>query len=172
MPLDFKPCVFYERTCAKHPGSSWNYSERCLSALFFILSLGLSLSFLFLLIRLHRKSELPFVCNGESRKGEGARSTASEEGEEKEKEEEAEERGGMRRVWRVAWEQRKATRRKMQRDGTSIAPFLGPPLSLAYSVSPYFTLCLLLRFPPPFPFLISDLFRASTIYLQTSNKKK
>jgi len=45
-------------------------------SLFYPLVLGLS----FPLIRLHRKSELPFVCNGESRKGEGARSTASEEG--------------------------------------------------------------------------------------------
>lgn len=91
------------------------------------------------------------LCNGESRKGEGAKSTASEEG--------RREGGGgggesgMRRVRRVAWEQRKATRRKMQRDDTSlsIALFPGSPLVrvLCLFLLYYFTLCLL-RFLSPF----------------------
>lgn len=63
-----------------------------LFSLFFILFLSLSLPFFFslLLIRLHRKSEFSFVCNGESRKGEGARSTALEGAGEREGEEEEE----------------------------------------------------------------------------------
>lgn len=67
-----------------------------LFSFFFIFFLSLSLAFFFSLIRLHRKSELSFVCNGESRKGEGARSTALEGAGEREgvEEEEGEDKKG------------------------------------------------------------------------------
>lgn len=117
---------------------------------FFILS-----PFSLPLIRLHRKSELPFVCNGESRKGEGARSAAREKKEWKR----SRRRGRMRRVWRVAWEQRKATRRKMQRDGSASQPLLLASLSLPFSLHLlllHFIACLFLspsrrRLPYPEP---------------------
>lgn len=144
----FQSCAFFhERTCAKHPvGSSPGTMARDGFLLFFFIFY--SLSFSLPLIRLHRKSELPFVCNGESRKGEGARSTAREK-----KWKRSRRRGRTGRVRRVAWEQRKATRRKMQRvSGASSLPswllsifpvsfysalfsvsFLPPPLFLPYS---------------------------------------
>lgn len=110
---------------------------------FFILS-----PFSLPLIRLHRKSELPFVCNGESRKGEGARSAAREKEWKRSRR-----RGRMRRVRRVAWEQRKATRRKMQRDGSASQPLLSASLSLPFfSPSPstsLYCVSLSLSFPPP-----------------------
>jgi len=81
----------------------------------------------------------------------------------------------------VAWEQRKATRRKMQRDaassppepfcpfpfpsGLSLSPFL-PPFQLIFSVLVVFFPAIV---PPSFSL---DFFRASTIYLRASNKKK
>lgn len=146
-----------------HPGTMAR--DGFLLSFFFILS-----PFSLPLIRLHRKSELPFVCNGESRKGEGARSTAREKKEWKR----SRRRGRMRRVRRVAWEQRKATRRKMQRDGSASQPLLSASLSPSFlSISFYFTLlrvsCSLL---PAAAFLTLNLFRASTIYLQASNKKR
>lgn len=92
------------------------------------------------LIRLHRKSELPFVCNGESRKGEGARSTAREK-----KWKRSRRRGRTGRVRRVAWEQRKATRRKMQR--VSGASSLSSWLLSTFPVSFYSALFSVSFFP-------------------------
>jgi len=77
------------------------------------------------------------VRNGESRKGEEARSTTREE------EGEGAERGMEvvvvvedERVRRVAWEQRKATRRKMQRDAASSPPPSPSAPSLVLFLSP------------------------------------
>lgn len=164
MPLDFSPAPSFMKEPVRgilwaHPGTM---ARDGFLLFFFILS-----PFSLPLIRLHRKSELPFVCNGESRKGEGARSAAREKKEWKR----SRRRGRMRRVRRVAWEQRKATRRKMQRIPASPLGFSLSPFFL--SISFYFTL-LRVSFSllPAAAFLTLNLFRASTIYLQASNKKK
>jgi len=137
------------------------------SLFFFILSLSVplslfpppptsSLSLSLSLVRSHpliAKVRAPLcVCNGESRKGEEARSTAREEGDE----------GRERWWWRPS------------------APSLPPLLSLSLfllSVSSHLLCSGPLFFPAPcsrpFPrYRLLDLFRASTIYLGASNKTK
>lgn len=166
----FQSCAFFhERTCARHPvGSSWNYGARWLSTLFFFILSPFSLP----LIRLHRKSELPFVCNGESRKGEGARSTAREKKEWKR----SRRRGRMGEGF-GEWRGNKGRRREGRCRETAAHPSLfSRLLSLSpffLSISFYFTL-LRISFSllPAAAFLTLNLFRASTIYLQASNKKK
>lgn len=153
------------RSILAHPGTMAR--DAFLLSFFYPFVLGLSFSLS--LIRLHRKSELPFVCNGESRKGEGARSTASEEGEgEEEAEERGDEKGPESGVGtKEGDEEEDAVRRRIYSSPISSRLF---PL--------YFILSLFLSPHPSFfvsrrcPFLILDLFRASTIYLRASNKKK
>lgn len=135
----------------------------------FLLPFLSSFSFSFPLIRLHRKSELPFVCNGESRKGEGARSTAREgetkEREEEEEEEREDEKGPESGVGtKEGDDEEDAERRRIQLSFPSTAvslSFYSTLFSRSLSLSRH--RCL---------FLTLDLFRTSTIYLRASNKKK
>lgn len=119
-----------------HPGTMAR--DGFLLSFFFIPPPFLSLS----LIRLHRKSELPFVCNGESRKGEGAR---SREG--------GVERGvggGGGREGSGEWRGNKGRRREGRCRETAAHPAASP---LGFSIFPlsllcFYSLSLSFSFPP------------------------